>query len=130
FISFPIDYRAGKQLDAAQPCVSEQSTSDCIHQIRGTVIETWSGKATYATIGLPDGSSVRLRLVPMDAGFSSKVSLNVLSQLVPGSTVTAEEWRGNIIGLNAAGLYIATSNDPRPGLAANLLVGLVFTIAA
>jgi hypothetical protein len=126
-ISLPNDVHVANQLGASPLC-SVQEASDCVREIKVTVVSTSSGKSKRVTVTMPNGSDGTFRLVT-PGGWS--LDYATLSQLVPGQEVTARQWHGKIIYfITPWQNKISTSNDPHSGFIVNLVIGVVGTLIA
>ena len=123
----PIDIHAANQLDASPLC-SVQEVSDCVREIKVTVVSTSSGKSKHVTVTMPNGSDETFRLVT-PGGWS--LDYATLNQLIPGQEVAARQWRGKIIYfMTAWQAKISTSNDPHTSRLMNMIIGVVGTLIA
>ena len=121
-ISIPVDIHAASQLDASPLC-SVQQVSDCVHEIKVTVVSLSSSKSKRAIVTMPNGRDESFTLLT-PGGWS--LDSGTLNQLIPGQKASAREWRGKLIYfISTWQTKIYTSNDPHTGQLLKLIVGVV-----
>lgn len=126
-LSVPVNIHAASQLDASPLC-SAQETSDCVRDVKLTVVAVYGGKSKRATVVMPDGHDADLRLVT-SGGWN--VDNATLDQLIPGQQVSARQWRGKIISLQTAWqTNIFTSDNPHTGQLLYLVIGIFGILVA